>query len=126
MALDKEEDDDVITEHNAVELLKKMKTTMPSVSFKFNPDNLLIDIFRETNTFDKVALDVARDWINGQPREVLLGWEVQKSREAYIKNMEKGGKWRDLDEDKREVALELEDEVFTDLVNEFILDLFTS
>lgn len=126
MALDKEEDDDVITEHNAVELLKKMKTTMPSVSFKFNPDNLLIDIFRETNTFDKVALDVARDWINGQPREVLLGWEVQKSREAYIKNMEKGGKWRDLDEDKKEVALELEDEVFTDLVNEFILDLFTS
>ncbi|KAM7531235.1 hypothetical protein LguiB_034645 [Lonicera macranthoides] len=100
-----------------------MNTTMPSVSFKFNPNNLLIDFFRETNTFDSVALDVARDWVSGQPRELLLGWEVQKSREAYIKNMEKGGKWRDLDEDKREVVLELGDEVLTDLVNEFILDL---
>ncbi|KAM7525687.1 hypothetical protein LguiA_015589 [Lonicera macranthoides] len=123
MALDKEEDEDNIAEQNAVELLKKMNTTMPSVSFKFNPNNLLIDFFRETNTFDSVALDVARDWVSGQPRELLLGWEVQKSREAYIKNMEKGGKWRDLDEDKREVVLELGDEVLTDLVNEFILDL---
>ena len=97
------------------------------MSLRLNSDdNLFLDFFIEAtcednNVSDCELLDMAKDWMNGEPQEVLLGWEVQKNREVYIREMEKGGMWGKLDEDRQEVALELEAEIFTSLVNDLIV-----
>ncbi|KAL1828402.1 hypothetical protein ACET3Z_006814 [Daucus carota] len=109
------------------ELLEQMKARTPSMSLRLNSDdNLFLDFFIEAtcednNVSDCELLDMAKDWMNGEPQEVLLGWEVQKNREVYIREMEKGGMWGKLDEDRQEVALELEAEIFTSLVNDLIV-----
>lgn len=108
------------------ELLEQMKARTPSTSLKLNSDNLFLDFFIEATCEDnKVSdcelLDAAKDWMNGQAREVLLGWKMQKNREVYIREMEKGGMWSKLDEDRQEVALELEAEIFTSLVNDLFV-----
>ena len=117
-------------EHKALDLLDLIKATMiPSSSFKFTADNLLLDFFREeiTDKFNHDQLiNVAKGWVNGSPHEMFLGWEMQQNREVYIRDMENGGRWSNLDEHKEEVALELEAEVFASLVNELFLDVFSS
>ncbi|XP_040990291.1 uncharacterized protein LOC121237563 [Juglans microcarpa x Juglans regia] len=68
----------------------------------------------------------AEDWlISGNRREMVLGWEVKDGRKVYLRDMEKGWKWRTLVEEK-EVALDTEVEVWTCLLNELVLDLFSS
>ncbi|XP_059661705.1 uncharacterized protein LOC132307851 [Cornus florida] len=135
---DKEEEESKT--EKALEFLNLLKMTIPSNSFKFNADNLLLDFFRESLTatharsnvgkggeqFEYEQVNVANDWINGQPRELLLEWEVQKNRQACIRDMEEEGRWRMLDEDKEEVALGLEDQVFASLIDELLIDLFSS
>jgi hypothetical protein len=67
-------------------------------------------------------LRVAQEWIDGQPKEMFLGWEMVERRHVYVKHMEKSGKWENVDQGKEEVALELEAEVFNSLVDEVLLD----
>ena len=55
-----------------------------------------------------------KDWINEEPQEVLLGWEV------HIRGMEKNDKFGKLHAKKQEVATELEHEIFASLVNDLI------
>lgn len=117
----------------ARELVKMVfKTTKaPSNTLAFKADNLLFDFFRESiaveeyqkNAMEEELVKVAEDWINEKSQEVLLGWEVEEGRNGYVKDMEKGGKWRKLDEENEEVVLELEIEVWNTLLNELLLDL---
>uniref|UniRef100_A0A5B7BX22 DUF4378 domain-containing protein n=1 Tax=Davidia involucrata TaxID=16924 RepID=A0A5B7BX22_DAVIN len=126
LMFDKEQEENE-TEQKAKELLKLMKATIPSSNhLNFNAYTLLLDFFREriTNEFNYELLSVAKDWMNGHPSELLMEWEVQRNRQAYIRDMEKGGRWRKLDEDIEEVVMELEVEVFASLMNELLLDLF--
>ncbi|KDP25516.1 hypothetical protein JCGZ_20672 [Jatropha curcas] len=124
------------TEREADELLKLVKATTPSNS---KADTMLLDFFKEkileNNTNDnkilgykefKKELEAAQDWINGDPKEMILGWEVKDNRHIYIKDMERNGKWRNFGEEKEELVLELELEVFTSLVDEALLDLLIS
>ncbi|CAL5437281.1 unnamed protein product [Camellia sinensis] len=130
-------------EHKALDLLELIKFTIPSSSFKFMADDLLLDFLRERITeaqshtmtvmgddekLESELLNVIEDWVTGQPQEMLVEWDVQKNRQAYMREMEKGGKWSKMEEDehKDEVAMELEIEVFDSLVNELLLDLFSS
>ncbi|KAL3818118.1 hypothetical protein ACJIZ3_004023 [Penstemon smallii] len=127
-------------EEMAFELLRQMKNTLPSYGLKLNAENLLLDFFREKIverkvaspkqwpggcSFDEEAIDEAEEWINGRKRsELLLGWEVQKNRQVYIKEMEKGKlEWKTLDQENEEVALELETEVFATLLDEVLLEV---
>ncbi|KAJ9147847.1 hypothetical protein P3X46_029963 [Hevea brasiliensis] len=100
-------------------------------------DIVLLDFFREKimenipsvsmfegyNKYLEKELEVAQDWINGHPQDMLLGWEVKDSRTVYVRDMERKRKWKNFDEEKQDLVLELELEVFTSLVNEAILDL---
>ncbi|CAK7335439.1 unnamed protein product [Dovyalis caffra] len=123
------------TEKDAQELLKHVKSTIASHSLAPKVDSLLLDFFKEkiveNNASGSVVgsykefeqeVQVAQDWINGQPKELFLGWEVLESRQVYIKDMKKNGKWENVDQEKEEVALELEVEVFNSLVEEALLD----
>lgn len=107
-------------------------------SFTSKVDILLLDFFRErldeegankmairgSNEFESKLLKVAEGWINGQPQEVFLGWEVEDGRHAYIKDMETRERWRHVDKEKMEVALDMEVEVWSSLMDEVLLDIF--
>ncbi|KAI6707268.1 hypothetical protein NL676_010230 [Syzygium grande] len=102
-------------------------------------DILLLDFFRErldeegvnkmsirgSNEFESKLLKVAEGWINGQPQELFLGWEVEDGRHAYIKDMETRERWRHVDKEKMEVALDMEVEVWSSLMDEVLLDIFS-
>ncbi|KAK6137559.1 hypothetical protein DH2020_028701 [Rehmannia glutinosa] len=125
---DEEEEEENEDENKALELLHQMKATLPSYSPKLKPDKLLLDFFRERVTdessFDEGLLEEADDWINGRKsRELFVEWEVQGNRKAYIKDMEKGGEWKTLEQESDEVALELETVVFDELLNEVLLEI---
>nr|GME10985.1 myb-like protein X [Ipomoea batatas] len=53
-------------------------------------------------------------------------WEVEEKREAYIRDMEKaaGMRWYNFEEEKEEVCREVEVEVFRDLVDEVLAEMF--
>ncbi|XP_011029175.1 PREDICTED: uncharacterized protein LOC105128995 [Populus euphratica] len=121
------------TEKHAQELLKHVKST---ISLASEADStLLLDFFKEkiveNNAVGSMVgsykefeqeLRVAQEWIDGQPKEMSLGWEMVERRHVYVKDMEKSGKWENVDQGKEEVALELEVQVFNSLVDEFLLD----
>ena len=120
------------TEKHAQELLEHVKST---VSMASEVDSLLLDFFKEKivenyaggsmvgsyKEFEQ-ELRVAREWIDGQPKEMFLGWEMAERRHVYVKHMERTGNWENVDQGKEEVARELEAEVFNSLVDEVLLD----
>ncbi|PKI41424.1 hypothetical protein CRG98_038196 [Punica granatum] len=108
------------------ELLKAIKINNPAIGL--DVDNLLSDFCIEKLESGSVstleALEVVQDWVNGTPRDISSGWEVKSGRAAYVRDMEeKCGSWRDLKEEREEVAMEIEDEVWRSLMEEILLDL---
>ncbi|KAL3498767.1 hypothetical protein ACH5RR_041499, partial [Cinchona calisaya] len=144
--LDSEEEENNQASDKALELLQLVKATMPTnSSLKFKADyheKLLLDFFKEglilemdnincslglTTLDHNKLINVAQDWIMGQPRELFLEWEVQTNRAAYIRDMERGGTWMKVNiEEKKEVVLEVEVEVFDSLMNDLLHDLLSS
>ncbi|TKY55354.1 hypothetical protein E2542_SST19769 [Spatholobus suberectus] len=122
-----------IEENIACDLLNFVKRSIPSNSLIIKAENLLFDYFKqsmgESKDIDhskKLHLSkVAEDWIHGQPQEQYLGWEVQGGRCVYIREMDKCGEWKNSDQEIQQLALELANEVFANLVNELVLDLTT-
>ncbi|KAF5729945.1 hypothetical protein HS088_TW20G00312 [Tripterygium wilfordii] len=119
-------------EEKADELVKLVKSRIPSSTLLTSRkvDNVLLDYFQENigenktqgkDIQDELLLKEAADWVNGQ-QELFLGWEVKDGRKLYLKDMEKNGQWRNLEEENQEVGLELEQEIFTNLV----IELFDS
>lgn len=135
--LSKVQDDERKIEEKIRELLDVAAGIDPSFTSKV--DILLLDFFRERleeesankiaigglDEFESELLKVAEGWINRQPQEVFLGWEVEDGRHAYIKDMERRERWRNVDEEKMEVALGLEVEVWGSLMDEVLLDIFS-
>lgn len=115
-------------------LLQLLKSEIPSDSLKFMADNLLLDFFRERLMVDddkaglELGLDlvkVAEDWVNGNPRELIRGWEVhEEGRQAYVKEMDRIDNWGNLNEEQQDLESEVEVEVFSWLVDELLTDLF--
>ncbi|KAK4435260.1 hypothetical protein Salat_0689300 [Sesamum alatum] len=133
--IEEEQDEDVENraERKALELLHQMQATLQSYTLKLKTNRLLLDFFKERTTnensekrslVDKELLQEAEDWINGaEPRGLFVAWEVEKNRQVYLKDMEKGGEWKTLDQENKELALELESEVFAALLHELLLDI---
>lgn len=131
-----QEDDDHenrTAEEKASDLLNRIHT-LPSNDLKaIKADKLILDLFTEKMVIQNVhsqreleeeLLEEAENWINGvKPQELYLGWEVPRNRGAYMKDMEKGGEWKSLCQENREVALELEAEVLGSLLNDLLLDI---
>lgn len=118
------------SEEKARELVKVIKSQSGCLVSK--ADKLMFDFFKERvmeeNKKNKVinekeTLKVMEEWVNGETREVFLGWEVVESRKAYVKDMEKGGQWVKLDGEKEDIGLDLEAKIWDSLVQEVLLDL---
>lgn len=123
-------------ERRAQNLLKLMKAETQCEGSDFNTDALLLDFFREgimerkgnpdAEEMDQELVRVAEEWMNGRHRDLLPGWEMQKSRKAYIKDMEERGRWRKPEEEREEVAAEVEREVLTMMLDEMLSELSAS
>ena len=112
------------SEEKARELVKVIKSKSGCLVSKAD-NNLMFDFFKENKAInEKEALKVMEGWVNGETREVFLGWEVREGRKAYLKDMEKGGKWVKLDDEiEEEIGLDLEAKIWDSLVQELLLDL---
>ncbi|XP_030538144.1 uncharacterized protein LOC115746498 [Rhodamnia argentea] len=138
--LTEDQDGETEIEEKIRELLDATMGVNPS--FVSKVDILLLDFFRErleeeegtnkiaiggsSDELETELLKVADGWIKGQPQEVFLGWEVEDGRDAYIKDMERRERWRDVGEEKMGVALDLEVEVWSYVMDEVLLDIIFS
>ncbi|KVH90012.1 hypothetical protein Ccrd_007932 [Cynara cardunculus var. scolymus] len=123
------EQEDKQLENKAVALLQLMISTNSHRFFKSEAvKSLLLGFFKERmfeeNISDYEMLHTTREWMDGQTQELFLDWESQKNRQTYARAMEKGVKWSDYGEEdeKKDIGLELEHEVFTSLVDDILLD----
>ncbi|KAK4338362.1 hypothetical protein RND71_042849 [Anisodus tanguticus] len=135
-----EEEDKQTVESKALDLVQELKASMPSYSLKLKAEKLLFDFFKErilnacenpkeltkSDEFKNKLLQVAKDWINGKPINVLLDWKVQENRMAYIRAIDSRGEWNNTELEKQEVILELEVQVFASLMNELLIDIIFS
>ncbi|XP_042051126.1 uncharacterized protein LOC121796344 [Salvia splendens] len=137
---EEEESDDEKEDDEALELLDQVKTIMPSYGQKFKADKLILDFFRERISNDQdctllekqrgeylshnALVEISRGWMDGHdPLGLFMEWEVEKNRKAYVEDMEHGGEWKRLDQEYKEVVLELEIEVCDVLLNEVLLEI---
>ncbi|KAK6285585.1 PREDICTED: uncharacterized protein LOC18614229 isoform X1 [Theobroma cacao] len=133
------EDDDVEeektneVEEKAWQLLNHVKETSLLKSYRYiSIDKLLLDLFREElatkwneTRKEEVEHDMIRQaeaWINGEQNETAK-WRVWEKREAYVRDMDREGKWRKFEEEQEELALEVESRVMNILVDELLFDL---
>ncbi|KAF3629390.1 putative UDP-galactose/UDP-glucose transporter 4-like [Capsicum annuum] len=97
-------------------------------------DQLLFDFFwnelitsgkHQNNIVDeKLMMREAKSWISGDYNGEFE-WEIEDKREAYIKDMERVANWNNFEEEKQEFVLDLEFQVFNDLVHEVLEDVFS-
>ncbi|KHN25731.1 uncharacterized protein LOC114405862 [Glycine soja] len=118
-------------EKNALDLLTRVKNSISSVCLRIEMEKLLFDFFKQSiweNTDIKNSMkchlcNVAEDWIRGQSHVQDLSLQTRKGREIYVKEMDKCGSWRTFEEEIQGLAMELEVEFSTRLVNELVVDL---
>ncbi|XP_076887435.1 uncharacterized protein LOC143537583 [Bidens hawaiensis] len=90
--------------------------------------SLLLGFFKENmleeNVSDYEILQRAKDWMDGQEQEVFIDWECEINRQTYLRDMEKGVKWSNFDNqvEKVNVALEVDCVIFESLVNEVLTE----
>ncbi|KAK6947714.1 hypothetical protein RJ641_001187 [Dillenia turbinata] len=127
--LEEKHDQFTNTQEKAEALLILAQSKTSTNNIVYQEENLLLDFFQEKIAVKHSELEllkVAEDWINGKNRELVVEWEVQEKRNAYIKDMEEGGRWRRFDEEKEELVLELENRVFLGLMNEVLGDILST
>ncbi|XP_061337300.1 uncharacterized protein LOC133284313 [Gastrolobium bilobum] len=111
----------------ARDLLNHVKKSIPTACLRIEEENLLFDFFRRSigdnndieNSMKSHLCKVAEDWVLGQPQEQYSSLKV------YIKEIDKCGSWRNFHEEIQRLAMELEVDFSTSLVNELVLDLTT-
>ncbi|KAH0766234.1 hypothetical protein KY290_002222 [Solanum tuberosum] len=117
------------------EIQEKAKQLLINCEVNYmDDDQLLFDFFwnelitsgkhQNNVNIDEKLLREAKSWINGDYNEEFE-WEIEDKREAYIKDMEKVANWNKFEEEKQDFILDLEFEVFNDLVNEVLEDVFS-
>ncbi|CAN0907477.1 hypothetical protein LINGRAHAP2_LOCUS24826 [Linum grandiflorum] len=90
---------------------------------------LLLDFFEEKLEISREQQPeeletVVEEWLNGEAKEMLGGWEVKECRNVYLKHMDDEiGEWRNVGGRMEKVGLELENCIFTSLINE-VLELY--
>ncbi|XP_068651137.1 uncharacterized protein [Aristolochia californica] len=89
-------------------------------------DRLFLDFFKEGlrnggNDSKEVLLRRASEWLNGFARGKRR--KVKDDREALVREMEMGERWKKLKEEEEELALEMEVGVLGVMLDELLIDL---
>lgn len=126
-------------EEKAKQLLSNLKETINLELIEDceanNVDELLFDFFwhelfttrkhqNNDGESDEKLTREAKFWINGDYNGEFE-WEIEDKRESYIRDMEREARWNKFEEEKQELSLDLEFEVFNDLVHEVLEDVFS-
>ncbi|CAN4111692.1 unnamed protein product [Withania somnifera] len=130
----KEDEEIQEIEEKAKELLINFKDQMGDCEAKYmeDDDQLLFDFFwneliktgKHQNNVDE-KLREAKSWINGDYNGEFE-WEIEEKREAYIRDMERVANWNKFEDEKQELILDLEFEVFNDLIHQVLKDVFSA
>ncbi|KAJ8573265.1 hypothetical protein K7X08_009776 [Anisodus acutangulus] len=128
----KEDEEIQEIEVKANQLLSNLKET-EDCEDNYMDDQPLFDLFwnelitskmHQNNVDHEKLMREAKSWINGDYYGEFE-WEIEDKREAYIKDMEGVANWNKFEEEKQELILDLEFEVFNDLVHEVLEDVFS-
>lgn len=120
-----------IIEQKAKKILSLLKETrnlcMEDCEANLN-DQLLLDFFLHELIQNNVGesemlMREAKSWINGEYNGEFE-WEMEDKREAFIRDMQRIGRWNNFEEEKEELTSDLEFELFNNLVHEVLTDLF--
>ncbi|CAN4125773.1 unnamed protein product [Withania somnifera] len=126
------EDEEI--QEKAKELLIKLKEMEDcEANYYMDDDQLLFDFFwnelitsgRHQNKLDEKLMREAKSLINGDYNGEFE-WEIEEKREAYIRDMERVANWKKIEEEKQNLILDLEFEVFNDLVHQVLEDVFSA
>ncbi|XP_059312811.1 uncharacterized protein LOC132063994 [Lycium ferocissimum] len=130
----KEEDEEIQEiEEKAKQLLINFKEMEDYEANHMDDDQLLFDFFWnelitsrkvQNNVHDEKLMKEVKSRINGDYNGEFE-WEIEDKRDAYIKDMERVAKWNKFEEEKQELTLDLEFEVFNDLIREVLEDVFS-
>lgn len=121
-------------EEKARQMLNHIRTTSSLETREASVDQLLLDFFsnelatsRNQNDarFDCGILRVAEDWVSGKYEE-SFEWEMEGKREAFVRDMERGERWKKFEKEREELAMEMEAWVLDYLVDELVVDLSCS
>lgn len=113
-------------EEKAMQLLNQVKASTSSSTMCLEIDEkfLLLDFFTQqlsdNKKNDDELLKAAKEWIEdgGCLERKMIG-----TKEFSIKDMERGIKWNECDEDEQELGLEIENQLLNQLVNELLSDI---
>ncbi|KAF2315356.1 hypothetical protein GH714_038913 [Hevea brasiliensis] len=72
---------------------------------------------RRNDGFDSEMLSRVKTWIDGE-QSLWIGWD---KKQAYVREMEREGKWSKFEEEEEEVALAIENR----MLDELLVDLFS-
>ncbi|KAK4751705.1 hypothetical protein SAY87_020503 [Trapa incisa] len=128
-------------EDKATGLLNKVRAfaSENGISFKCNEERLLLDFFRsELPEGIRFRFDIgsgdedygelvrrAESWVRGDGHSGSnYQWGIDGKKDAYLRDMEKGGTWSKFEEDQRRMVVEMESGVWSLLLDELLGDIF--
>lgn len=119
-------------EEKAIQLMDNVKTTSSIEDCDQNVDDLLLDFFRDELItskgvkneceFESRLLRIAKSWVRGED-DGSLEWEMEGRREVCIQEMDKRGKWKEFEEEQKEIGIEMTTILFEHLLDELSMDL---
>ncbi|CAN1332886.1 hypothetical protein LINPERPRIM_LOCUS35881 [Linum perenne] len=126
-----------MTRKDPLELLTIVKERASSSGCSISKcDQLLfLDFFEEKllrkgyveDEDDDPLLEEVEEWVKGEAKEMLVGWEVNESRNVYLRDMEENGGWRNyVCEVEDELGFDMGLEILGSLVDEVVLELLFS
>ncbi|GJU90323.1 hypothetical protein Tco_1302746 [Tanacetum coccineum] len=127
IALDMGQEDDQV-EKKAMTLLQLTKSTVSSHHFMKHEsvESLLLEFFKEKiineHVSDSEMLHVAKDWMDEQ--KMFPDWGCGDDKITCVREMEKTFRWSKYGDEleKENLVSELEDEIFSSLVDDILLD----
>ncbi|KAJ4842194.1 hypothetical protein Tsubulata_032616, partial [Turnera subulata] len=132
---EEEEEGGCRIKEKAWQLLNYVKTTsaMEGCRDDKNVDQFLLDFFSDelasgmyqsttSDDFDKIMVSKAKAWLDGEDN-LVIRWEEQCKREAYVVEMDRGGKWAKLGEENDKVGLEIGDALLGLVLDDLLLEL---
>lgn len=111
----------------AQKMLENVKSRI-GTKVSFCADNVLLDFFMES--FDEsdcnrggLTVEEGVRYLSGEGKEMGFDWRDVESRKWYIKDMEKGGRWKHFDDKRVDLVKEIEGGIWEFLMDELMSEI---
>nr|GFA91682.1 hypothetical protein [Tanacetum cinerariifolium] len=119
-------------EEKAIQLMDHVKTTSSTKELDVTMDVMLLDFFRDElsttkegkidRKFESRVLRMAKSWLRGED-DSSLERELEGTRDVCIGEMWKSGNWKDFEDEKQDIAIDIEKMMLNQLLDELSVDL---